>query len=160
MHAIEHRQYAILQLLLLDPRVELNVENNVGQTPLHFAVSKEDYLSVQILVQDQRVNVNYPNFGGDTPLLLAARKFSDHNSTRLVESLLLSSDLNVNYQDFNGRTALWHANGLKLNTADRWDVAPIACAAEAPFFSAAYLLLQQPGIQLNAQSRRVIPPLW
>ena len=48
----------IVQLLMQDPRVNINTSEKAGMTPFHEAC-RDGYLEiVQLLIQDPRVNIN------------------------------------------------------------------------------------------------------
>jgi ankyrin repeat protein len=56
--------------LLIKAGANLNLQNNLGQTPIAIAVQKGEIDIVQQLI-DAKVNVNLPNTQNYTPLHLA-----------------------------------------------------------------------------------------
>ena len=61
-----------MQLLLADPRVEVNYSDCNGDTPLHcVSLYYSRANMMQLLLADPRVDVNYKNDDSQTPLMMA-----------------------------------------------------------------------------------------
>jgi ankyrin repeat protein len=91
--------------LLLADGAEVNAKNNIGETPLHLAVSdgKKD---VAELLLANKAEVDAKDNNGWTPLHWAA--IYDHKD---VAELLLANKAEVNAKDNNGWTPLHWAAG-------------------------------------------------
>ena len=62
-----------LELLLEEAKIDPNVKNNDGDTPLHLACESEKFSVVQLLVRDERCNPHEKNSNSDTALHVACR---------------------------------------------------------------------------------------
>lgn len=175
VYALKHREYYALQLLLADSRVDVNLADCLGWTPLQAAVLEGDHIAAQMLVRHAGIDINYQSSHNDAPLLLSVKWLHGQQAVLMVDSLLLHSKLDVNISDSNGQIALWHAvnrgdydlvklllrqNNLRLNDPDRYEVTPLGRAAERPVMSVLELLLDQRHICINSQSTHIVPPLW
>ncbi|KAJ5654855.1 hypothetical protein N7490_001858 [Penicillium lividum] len=175
VYALKHREHYILHLLLADSRANVNFADHFDRTPLQAATLEGDHIATQMLVRQAGIKINHQSSYDDASLLLAAKMLNQQQSVRIVESLLLHSDLDLNISDSEGRTALWHAvdrdhhdlvkllvsqRHVRLNDADRYGMTPLARAAENPVLRILELLLKQPKICINSQTRQIVPPLW
>ncbi|KAJ5654873.1 hypothetical protein N7490_001876 [Penicillium lividum] len=175
VYALKHREYYSLQLLLADSRVNFNLVDSLGWSPLQAAVLEGDHIAAQMLVRHAGIDINHQSSHNDAPLLLAVKRLNGQQLVLMADSLLLHSELDVNISDSNGQTALWHAvnrghydlvklllrqSDLRLNDPDRYGVTPLARAAERPVLSVLELLLEQRQICINSQSTHIVPPLW
>mgnify|MGYP003544990236 FL=1 len=86
---------------------DLEIVNEEGDTPLHYAVKNEDFELLEILLA-YVPDIDVENEEGDTALHLAI-KTSD---IELVQ-LLIDSGANVDVKDSKKRTPSVHANQLK-----------------------------------------------
>lgn len=90
--------------LLLDPRIDINMQNFHGKTPLHNAIYSENPAVIRILLE-HGANVNMQDIDGNSPLHLAAR-----DCHHLIASLLLRHGAKVDLQNIQGITPLhWAA---------------------------------------------------
>ena len=81
--------------LLISAGADVNAKNNDGDTPLHFAASR-DYKKVQMLLS-AGADVNAKDKNGDTPLHRAAK--NDHKE---IAELLIAKGANVNARNERG----------------------------------------------------------
>ena len=70
--ACEMGKVDVVQVLLDDPRVEVNKPTKIGETPLYLACGG-GYDVVQVLLNDLRVEVNKSTEIGATPLYIACQ---------------------------------------------------------------------------------------
>lgn len=92
-------------LLLARPGIEVNAQNNVGDTALIKAAACGFTLTLQSLLKAPSIDVNLSNGDGVTALI-AACKFGEQEC---IGSLLAHPDLKINLVDHSGRTALMNA---------------------------------------------------
>lgn len=62
----------IVRLLDLEKQIEVDIENRLGDTPLHLAALKGSKIAIELLRQTQRVNVLKPNAEGKTAYEIAS----------------------------------------------------------------------------------------
>ena len=86
----------------LDRRINVNIKNESGWTPLHEAAQSNSRVEVLRLLVSQGANVSVKNNGGWTPLHGAAR----HNPNVEILKYLVSQKADVNAKDRSGRTPL------------------------------------------------------
>jgi ankyrin repeat protein len=102
----------IVKILLERPEINVNLQNNNGETALILAAAKRDRDArntsiVEILVERPEINVNLQNNNGETALSLAAA----NKQTEILNTLLKKTGINVNLQNKKGQTALiWAAS--------------------------------------------------
>jgi len=97
---LENENQEAIDILLEDPKLDVNGENEVGKTVLHYAALRGYDAVTQILIE-KRANVNARDRSGDTPLHAAA--IFGRNE---VVKLLLQSAADVNITCNLGKTAL------------------------------------------------------
>jgi len=91
--------------------VDVNITNDTGNTPLHFAVDNTDISVLKYLVVAQGADVNAKNSDGNTPLYLAAWG----NSNVEFLECLISQGADVNAKCFKGNTPLYIAAQKNTN---------------------------------------------
>ncbi|GLV44472.1 Ankyrin [Carabus blaptoides fortunei] len=131
---------------LIRKRKRIDVQDNLGWSPLHVAVKKNSDVMVRILLDQPNILVNCRNVEGATSLFIAAESTStkftiieellkhgadpnivnneDISPLHLacsgvninVVKLLLAHGANINWQDFNGYTPLHYAIERNLRT--------------------------------------------
>lgn len=105
------RSAQCLQLLTNDPRVDLNLADDKGTTPLIANVDQIRLCNVKQLVKSGRVDVNQTDDLGDTALMMACRNrsfFNDHihDSYEIMRCLLNSRSVQLDLVNAHGETAL------------------------------------------------------
>ncbi len=94
--------------ILQEHGAELNVLDNLGNTPLHLAVQWHNIPVVKFLLV-HGAHVNLQNNEGKTPLHMAFGHFLCHGKSIELISLLLLYGANVNITDTSGNTLLTSA---------------------------------------------------
>lgn len=92
-HAATKGHNAIIAELLKHQRIDVDVKNNIGETPLHLAVYAGHILTVDQLL-DFGADINATNDDSETCLFYAARK-----SFSPIIRLLVQRGINVNLKD-------------------------------------------------------------
>ena len=80
----------------------LNINNNVGNTPLHHSIKYECIESVTLLVEAPGCDVNLANVKGEAPLIAACK----YSNSAIVQLLVTSERCDINTRDSEGNTAL------------------------------------------------------
>ncbi|XP_023390373.1 transient receptor potential cation channel subfamily A member 1 [Pteropus vampyrus] len=138
-HAAEEGQVELMEMIVSDSPCEvLNVMDNYGNTPLHWAVVKNQAESVKFLLS-KGANPNLQNNSMMAPLHLAVQ--GGHNE--VVKVLTEHSSTDTNLEGENGNTALLIAcfqdnseamqmllnKGAKACKANKWGYFPVHQAA-------------------------------
>jgi hypothetical protein len=92
----------IISLLLAHDDIDLNLMDEIGRTPLHMAVQRQQWDIVRLFLTRDDIDVNLRDWNGDTPLQTAVK-------TRGVEGvrrLLKRYDIDVDSKDRDGNTPL------------------------------------------------------
>jgi FOG: Ankyrin repeat len=105
MCAVAENRYAIADLALRRPEIEVNAADDIQNTALHIAADRGFPRMVELLLRNPEVQINLKNHIGLTPLSKAA--FGGH--VEVVERLLARPELEVNFVDQNRQTPLFHA---------------------------------------------------
>lgn len=87
-----------INFLLVNKNVDVNMQNNNGNTPLHLGLLYNDYGITMGLLSHKDINIDLPNKNNSTPLDIAIKKYGDG-----IDSSLL---LDTSKQDKFGDTAL------------------------------------------------------
>ncbi|SPR09603.1 ankyrin repeat domain-containing protein [Orientia tsutsugamushi] len=114
--SVEHKQKEITKLLL-ERNANVTLQDNNGNTPLHFAARNHDFKMTEILLSHGNAIVDMQNNKGQTSLHLAStRPHTYQGASALLskESLsiaqtLLTHGANVNLEDEDSNTALHYA---------------------------------------------------
>lgn len=91
-----------LRVLLSYPKIDINIRDKRGQSPLHYCVNFNSIEVAQILIGDQRTDVNSADREGKSPLHWCAI----YDILVIAQKLLDSKRTNVNVQDINNQTPL------------------------------------------------------
>ncbi len=132
---------------------QINVQDNLGYTPLHLASGKGHIEIVEFLL-NHGADIELEIFIGDTPLLLAARYARDGQYETI--KTLLEHGAKVNHKDEDGRTALHKAAaysgkeimnllisyGADVNARDKYQSTPLHQAAMLNNIEAAKALVE------------------
>ncbi|XP_063673929.1 uncharacterized protein LOC134811121 [Bolinopsis microptera] len=94
----------VLFLLKID-EVDVNVNDNSGETALMHATKVGKTNVIKALIADDRVEVNYCDKAGRTALMHATKA----GKTDVIKALIADDRVEVNHCDKAGRTALMHA---------------------------------------------------
>ena len=92
-HAVEkdHRE-GIKLLLAQRGRINPNLQNSEGLTPIALAAQKDSSFALRMLMNDEGVDVNLPNNAGETPFFIAAKA---HTVTAWSEKEIVNKGFNV-----------------------------------------------------------------
>ncbi len=92
----------LLLKILFDNKPDVNLKNNLNETPLYWAITKNDLESVkQLVTHGANINEIVSNWG-NTPLMLAI----DDSDEDIIKFLLMQKEIDVNHKDRFHRTAL------------------------------------------------------
>lgn len=89
---------SVMALFLVASGADVNLQNNSGETPLHFAVSANNLEIIQFLIEN---GADIQPQGDSTPLLAAARR----GYFEIVQ-FLVRNGADINRRDNNGNSAL------------------------------------------------------
>jgi ankyrin repeat protein len=139
LFAIKYASCKNIIRLLIEHGAKVNIQDNKGQTPLHYANRYNLPHSVEILIQNG-ADVNTQDNEGQTPLHYATSYNQDHS----VE-ILIQNRADVNIQDNEGQTPLHYAtrynqdhsaeiliqNGANIDIQDKIGRTPLHCCTYA-----------------------------
>ena len=97
------RNPEIVQVLLQHEGINVNVQNEKGDTALMLAAKEGNLAIVKELLRHKEIDVNVQNNIGQTVLMLAVY---ESPNLEIVKELLKRKEIDVNLQDRNGNTAL------------------------------------------------------
>jgi len=89
--------------ILIDGKIDINLQNKYGYTPLHLAIRTDDLDIVNLLIK-KNAKINTIDRYKDTPLLDAIR----NNNTKIAEVLICNGAYR-NVKDKNGMSTLNHS---------------------------------------------------
>jgi len=151
-----------LKRLLEIPGINVNLQDNDGQTALMYIASSTNLLAVQLLLAVPGIDVNLQNRFKKTALMKASEK----GYIEIVKLLLTVPGITINLQDTNGDTALLNATqnehikivklllavpGIDVNLQNANGETALIIATYAKYIGIAELLLAFPGTNLNLQ---------
>jgi ankyrin repeat protein len=111
----------LINLLTNRTDIDINLQNNDGNTPLMLAVIYNMKNIVIELLKNPNINVNLKDIGGNTALMLAIKKDSPDMSdmSDITEILLNRTDIDINLQNDDGFTVLMLVIDNRLITTER-----------------------------------------
>ncbi|KAK3493505.1 heterokaryon incompatibility protein-domain-containing protein [Neurospora crassa] len=98
-----YKGIAVVELLLGSGKVDVNLQNDRGETALHLAASKGHEDVVKLLLDSGKVDANKQDENGQTALHRAAKRYGHEVVFKL---LLDSGKADIDILDGQGRTAL------------------------------------------------------
>ncbi len=101
----------LLKQFLHNPKTDVNLPNDYGDTPLHIAANNFNYLLVNTLIQDENIDINRVNCMGNTPLMTLLESFKycefDEQEQACLKTFLVYKDkLNFKAVNFKGNTVV------------------------------------------------------
>ncbi|KFG77859.1 Ankyrin repeat protein [Metarhizium anisopliae] len=178
-HAIFSKNEKATEALLKREDVDVNSwfpplnyrEYRDCQTPLTYAIQREEKRLIDLLIDREGVNVAQPNKSGRTPLSYAA----ENGDVALTKRLLPRyTDTDIGHIDDDGREAISYAasagskevvelllsqNGVNANQRDKKNRTPLIYAAAAGSKEVVELLLSQDGVDAAHVDDSGQPPL-
>ena len=101
-YAVLFNNERILQLLL-DNDDNINIKDNIGYTPLMYAIKNKNYAIIKLLTKNPNLNINVINNDGECALHIAC----NYDQESIVNLLLENKNIDINIQDvYNKATAL------------------------------------------------------
>ncbi len=91
----------ILQLLLNDKNININLQTNIGNTPLHLAIFNNNSKIINLLINQPNINFNLWNINSEIPLHILLK-----NKHTITDNILLSSSFLI--KDNSGYTCLYY----------------------------------------------------
>lgn len=92
--------FGLMRRLLDDPRIDVNVKDNVGDTILHDVCRRQLINLIKVFLERDDIDVNAQNDDGETPLMTACCS----GNVSIAETLLTRTDINPTLIDNNGKT--------------------------------------------------------
>ena len=92
----------IVKLLLAVPGIDINLQNEYGDSALIIACKEGNSEIIKLLLTAPGINVNLQNKDGDSALIITCRK----GNAEIVKLLLADPKIYINLQNINGDTAL------------------------------------------------------
>ena len=106
---VKSKNYDKARELLNDPSVDVNMQDDYGNSPLLLAVLNNDVEMISILFERKDLNVNNQNHLGYSALILASTK----GCVDAVKMLLSRDDVSVNLFDNDGSASIHQKSEAK-----------------------------------------------
>lgn len=152
-----------IEILLncLEHGIDINVRDNQGRTPLHYAAENGQCESLFALISANEININAQDIDGVAPIHLAAK----NNKLDVIQILQTNSDLDLDITDSKSNNAVIYAikNGNKdvvyyllslhidVNKRNKLGLAPIHYAIKVKQYEIVSLLLTHNFLDINYQ---------
>ena len=78
--------FVITRLLLLYPSIDVNAQDDNGNTPLYMAIIRKCIWSAELLLEHESIEYDIPNKKGNTPIMAAAIKDEANIGLKLIET--------------------------------------------------------------------------
>ena len=127
----------IAKILLMNPKIDVNLVPNGNQPALVLAISRKNYEIAKMLIEHPKIDVNLGENVGITPLIDAILE-GKYKSYEIAMMLLDHPKINVNSLDHSGETALMNTLH-SVHPMDHYDIIK--------------LLLERPDIDVNLQNK-------
>jgi ankyrin repeat protein len=105
----------ILQLLVNDPRTDVNIRDVKEDAPLHYALELNCLRAVQILIRCPRLKANQQDYWKNTPLHKAAIL----NLSECVEIILSHPGVNLLIENADGVRLILMIHPIRLHCRHR-----------------------------------------
>lgn len=152
---------------LVDAGADVNHKSREGDTPLAFAVYKNDVKIVSYLLSSKTIKPDAPARDGVTPLMFAAQ-----NGNAQIISMLIKSGAKPNAANKDGLTPMHGAAssgkveaikalikaGAKIDVPEKGGATPLMAAVNSNSVPAAELLIKYKA-KINAQNKDGLTPL-
>ncbi|KAI9708259.1 MAG: hypothetical protein M1820_004213 [Bogoriella megaspora] len=162
----------VIEVLLLHKKVEVNIRDNFGFTPLALAAIADHKAAVDLLRSREDIDTRIEAADGRTALSLAA----DCASIEVLRKILDLDEANLTSRDDNGRSVLsWAAtsrlhakeklillldkSGIDVNEVDNDGRTPLSWAAETGHIEGVQNLIWRRKVNVNAPDRNGRTPL-
>lgn len=151
--------------------IDLNSQDNFGQTPLSWAARNGRKRTTQLLLGDDGVDPDMKDYNDQTPLSWAAQRGHD----QVIQAILSKSWVNVNSKDKSGRTPLLYAienghlfasrllltvDGVDINAQDNNGNTSLLWAVRLKMEAITDMLLNREDIQIAVQNKDGQSPLF
>mmetsp|Transcript_37522 Transcript_37522/g.36078 ORF Transcript_37522/g.36078 Transcript_37522/m.36078 type:complete len:142 (-) Transcript_37522:99-524(-) len=87
--------------LLMSYNPNVNIQDGMGRTPLHFAVANENLSALDILLSSPNILIDAQSLGGETPLMRAISFGKKESAAKLLEK-----GANITLKNNGGLTAV------------------------------------------------------
>jgi ankyrin repeat protein len=111
--AASNRNPKVLELLLLDPRVDVNSRADYEMTPLCFAVISKHIENVKLLLAHPDIDVNLTDFDGHSPLYFAS--LTPNQNCSVFRSIFNDARIDFEKRDIFGNNVLNYAREYENN---------------------------------------------
>ena len=154
--------------MLLEHGVSVNVRNNMGQTPLHLAASKNRLTVVKTLTEADGVDINITDNAGNTPLYTAVESGRHYAAAILISAGACADILNKEGIAAIHKAACFRdawilklllAKGASTETKDASKQTPLHWACRCGFEEPVNVLLAA-GASVNAKNVKGETPLY
>jgi ankyrin repeat protein len=86
----------------LSSHININIQNDFGSTPLHYAIEHNERNIINLLLSQSNIDVNIKDCNGYTPLYYAV----EYRKIDIVDALLSNVNIDINIKDRDGNIPL------------------------------------------------------